>query len=554
METLAQVEAPPERPSAPAVQTVEGGAPVFLDGGPIDLGSVPDLTLTPSPGGIADFIEPAETPVAEPVVAAAPNAEPAVDTPDVPPMADQTGTPYRRWRMPVAVLEGVWTGDNRMIEPEALTWRELPRSLMAKTVTSPGHDGARVVGRIDSAKRVDASQMVDARTGEPYGDGAFAIELEGVFLNDDDATQIAEMIEGQFLRGVSVDMADVTSRLDLYDADGNVIDLDTVDDETMLNATLREVYSAVRITEATITPSEAIEAAYIELLDDDGNVGAAMKPGQPTREQQTAALHTYVSPEPDAVVAGAAPVEPPADWFRRPDAAAYERSINITDEGRVFGLVAPEGVFHIGLVGQRMTVPHSAINYALFTTASVKTAEGDIIPTGCITVGTGHADMRAGVTAAVEHYDNTGTAVADIAVGEDEHGIWFSGALRPDVTPEQIRTLRGSKLSGDWRPWGGNREMVAVLAVNTPGFPVVRQLVASGRPGALVASFGALVPVHPELDEIRELLPDLHAAAERERRAAAREEQHRAAVLASQRERMAALSAAALRDRMGSVG
>ena len=48
-----------------------------------------------------------------------------------------------------------------------------------------------------------------------------------------------------------------------------------------------------------------------------------------------------------------------------------------------------------------------------------------------------------------------------------------------------LRALRASPLSGDWRAAAGGLEMVAVLAVNTPGFPVP-------RPAALVAS-GAVV-------------------------------------------------------------
>jgi predicted component of type VI protein secretion system len=69
----------------------------------------------------------------------------------------------------------------------------------------------------------------------------------------------------------------------------------------------------------------------------------------------------------------------------------------------------------------------------------------------------------------------------DVACGEDEHGIWVHGAVRPDATPEQIRTLMASPPSGDWRNIGGNLELIGVLAVNIPGFPIRRAMAASAN-------------------------------------------------------------------------
>ena len=46
--------------------------------------------------------------------------------------------------------------------------------------------------------------------------------------------------------------------------------------------------------------------------------------------------------------------------------------------------------------------------------------------------------------AAMRHYDDTAIVVADVAIGEDEYGIWLAGAVRPDATEEQIRTLTAS--------------------------------------------------------------------------------------------------------------
>ena len=43
-------------------------------------------------------------------------------------------------------------------------------------------------------------------------------------------------------------------------------------------------------------------------------------------------------------------------------------------------------------------------------------------------------------------------------------------ALRPGLSDEQVRTLRASPLSGDWRYIDGQLELVGALAVNLPGF------------------------------------------------------------------------------------
>ena len=132
------------------------------------------------------------------------------------------------------------------------------------------------------------------------------------------------------------------------------------------------------------------------------------------------------------------------------------------------------GTCHIGLPGRCVEPPRSPSNYAYFRTGAVYTAEGTQVAVGHITLGTGHAGPAASARAAAEHYDNTGTVVVDVAAGEDSHGIWVAGAVRPGTTPDQIRALRAAPLSGDWRTIGGNLELVGALAVNVPGFPVPR--------------------------------------------------------------------------------
>jgi len=155
--------------------------------------------------------------------------------------------------------------------------------------------------------------------------------------------------------------------------------------------------------------------------------------------------------------------------------------LTITNEGRVMGHLATWGSCHLTHTarGKCVTPPRSRSGYRYFNTGHVLTKEGIEVGVGQLTVGTGHADEGLNAKATLAHYDNTGTAVADVTVGEDAFGIWFSGALRPGVSAAKVRTLRASPLSGDWRQIGQYPlELVAALAVNVQGFPVPRP---SGR-------------------------------------------------------------------------
>jgi hypothetical protein len=186
-------------------------------------------------------------------------------------------------------------------------------------------------------------------------------------------------------------------------------------------------------------------------------------------------------------VTAAAPLAPAASWFSDPQLDG-PTPLTFTKDGRVFGHIALWGTCHTGFSQTCVTAPPSHTNYALFRTGALITAEGTEVAVGRITMDTGHAALGLSAAPAAAHYDNTGNAVADVSAGEDAHGIWVAGALRSTVTDEQLRALRSSPMSGDWRTSGGNLELVSVLAVNLPGFPVPRvsAMVASGRTASLI--------------------------------------------------------------------
>jgi len=248
------------------------------------------------------------------------------------------------------------------------------------------------------------------------------------------------------------------------------------------------------------------------------------------------------APEPEVAATSPAPnLADPADlpraeWFKDPGLPMPTPITIVQDKDtgryRLIGHAAAWGVCHIGLglsVGQEgcTVAPHSVTNYAHYRVGAIETDDG-LVPIGRITMGTGHAGANLSAYPAAEHYDNTGTVVADVAAGEDEHGIWLAGLLRPNVTPEQRAELLAATISGDWRWIGGNLEMVATLAVNTPGFPIPRLAVAAsgGRQTALFAAGIVPARVHvgeedqqPVLVSAAEVARELHRLAKADARA-----------------------------------
>ena len=183
-----------------------------------------------------------------------------------------------------------------------------------------------------------------------------------------------------------------------------------------------------------------------------------------------------------------APIKPPAAWFENPGLTAATPMV-VEKDGRVYGHLATWNQKHVGIQGRDVTPPKSDSNYAYFLTGLLESAEGSQIPVGQFTLSGGHAPLEASASEAAAHYDNTDSVFADVNVGEDQHGIWFAGAVRPGLGDLKERVIRSSALSGDWRPIGNSLELIAACSVNAPGFPIPRlAIAASGVHTALVAA------------------------------------------------------------------
>jgi hypothetical protein len=193
----------------------------------------------------------------------------------------------------------------------------------------------------------------------------------------------------------------------------------------------------------------------------------------------------------DAVVAAiTAPDAPPAAWFDNPGLTG-PTPMTVTDDGRVYGHLATWDSCHVGFQNECVLAPRSLTNYGAFTTGEIITEDGSRRRVGQITTGSGHASMSATARTAKEHYDHTGWSAADVAAGEDRHGIWIAGAVRPGLSTAALREFMAADISGDWRRIDGSLELVGIASVNVPGFqksPAVQSRVAAGAVQAMVAT------------------------------------------------------------------
>jgi hypothetical protein len=385
------------------------------------------------------------------------------------------------------VVEGVETGDGRVIDENALSWRELPLPFMATDTTAPGHDGAKLVGQIVKIER-DGSSV--------YGDVML------IDSDDADVLRLQRLIRDGDMRGVSVDLDKVDGQLEIVTDDVSEIVKeveDELDDDTQVVVEELENVTTVPLND----PTMRITAARI--------MGATAVPFPAFAEAQQIvatllAGATRIETEQPTHAPIQAPVHPPASFFADP-ALTGPTPLTVTDDGQIFGHLALWASCHRGF--DVCTPPPRAPggDYTHFHTGEIITDTGERLSVGNVTVDAGHASLSDDSRLAKEHYDHTGWIGAEIRCGEDQHGIWMAGALRSDLAAERVRALMACDVSGDWRAIDGTLRLIGIASVPVPGF--VKQRVASGAPLALVAS----IPVcSADLDPEHDAVADFIAA------------------------------------------
>jgi len=389
----------------------------------------------------------------------------------------------------VLIVEGLPSGDGRMIDTDALTWRDLPVPLMLQTINAAGHDGAVIAGSIHEIER---------KGHEVIG--------RGYFDSGPNGQEAKRLLTEGTMRGVSADIDSVVAELrDESGADVAMEDVLFGDPGAVM-----EVLVEGRIMGATMTPFPAFQEAQLHVIGGDAQIEdvVLVASGSEVRGE----VWRFTSPYPlvgrggesfsvdHSLVASAAtvlelptiPVHPPLAWFAaEDDDLDPAQAFTVYPNGRIYGLVAQWGTCHIGFGDRCVPVPRPHDGYANFRCGHVLTAEGTMVATGPIYADTVHPNLKMNASDAQAFYAHTGCALGDVVLYEGEHGILAAGAVKSDASVESINRLRAAGVSPDWRTISRNLEIVGLLSVNVSGFPVSTALAAS----AGAAEIGGIVPV-----------------------------------------------------------
>lgn len=450
----------------------------------------------------------------------------------------------------VIAREGVYTDDGRLWEPGAFRTMPLPFPARFQRSDIGGHDGAVVIANTEGVRRFEGA----IRAWGTFADGSLTPEVD----------EIQGLMATRMMRGNSIDGSNVMeSNFAVHlDDQGNVFEHYA---STRLRATTFVAVPAFADSEVFLGPpppewllegeplstEQDVPESTTE-LDLDDLVAAVGRIPENLAEYWThgegaakirwgtsgdfdrcrRALAQYVNPgqlsgmcanlhfralgkwpgqeaAADAVlVAALESVKFTAADFDPVDMDG-PTPITITDDGHVYGHLAAWGTCHTGFSDVCVQPPHSQTGYALFHQGAVKLDTGDTLRVGKLTVNAGHAKPTMGLRAATAHYDNSALAAAAVRAYEDAHGIAVSGMIIPGTPDEVVEELRRSPLSGDWRAYNGNLELIAALGVNVPGFPIVGSkdgqqvsLVAAGALQAQVrdqvAELAASIGLHPK--------------------------------------------------------
>lgn len=297
------------------------------------------------------------------------------------------------------------------------------------------------------------------------------IVADVTFDTDAEAREAERLVREEKMPGVSVDLSDVTSEIEIRatDADGFPTDwLETVIEAEIIGATqvAMPAFAEARleVTDAGVVAwlvPEGIETSDRRLIasgalrwrdpaplmfntSSDGHMGSEFV-GNLTNFRRAGEL---------ALVAAADPHLP---TLTKPH----------IEDGKIVGHGAGWGTCHTAFKNACVTAPSSSYKHVSAGVPVYRHPRGDI-----------HAPLSLGLEDAARWYEAHCERVAMAGVGEDDHGIWVNG----DAALDDGEVF----LSGDWRRDGDQLELISFLVVDNPGFPTA--MVASDEQTALTSA------------------------------------------------------------------
>lgn len=386
-------------------------------------------------------------------------------------MAERNRTPVSG---PVAV-EDEPTGDGRLYTAGSFQWAGVLPIPIIWDAEDGDHSGA-TLGAIETLER--------RPRGIIWGDG---------YLEDSDVPEFQALVDRareileQGAVGVSLRYDSPVCEIRVK---RELIEIDAVEEASVDPAPLEEDESGERIVVARYAADDVLEVTtscrvrHLAIVDT-----AAMVMEDGSRFGIAASGHIEVTT--GAIAASAMA----GDWTGRewmfedprfgepgvddrlrydPDRGMWSCPPTLSDDGHYFGHITPMGICLRGRPDRCVIPPDGDLEG--FMRGRAPAAGGR--RTGVVTLaprqGRGHCDVGVGVLQATQFYDG-GWGGADVRVGRDRYGIWFSGMARPGISQEDAYRLCACDVSGHWEyPLNGTKNratLVGLPAVDVGGFP-----------------------------------------------------------------------------------
>lgn len=343
--------------------------------------------------------------------------------------------------------EGVETAEgwiSRVFPAGCFDWRLPP---LTGTVH---HEDENLLGRLDSIERL-GDLIIGRGELDDEGEGPAAVQRRDWI----------HLIENRVINAISVEAGalDTSEECMEEDADGFCI-------------AVRLTFNRYQIGAWSLVTVPGLEGTLIELDPPEAST-------PPVGASESVVASVTV---PDTI---------PDEWLTEPadlpDIDAPDGRVPHVDGARVYGYLCSHTDCHVAFPNYCQTPWRSASGYAYAQVCGpFPTQSGQQVRLAALAVQGGHYPTHGTYgrqwREAQAHYDDPTSCAAYVAVGENEHGVWFSGMLRDGVTDEQMALLTRHQLSGDWRTPvpGGGKELVGMCSVNVPGFVRSLAFAASG--------------------------------------------------------------------------
>lgn len=376
---------------------------------------------------------------------------------------------YARWKAVVA-FDDTETGDGRWFG--SFTWRPGVHALKQFHPSAFG-DEPVIIGHVDSYEKIG---------GVVFGFGVYYDTAEG--------RDCAAMAVSGSLSGVSAEPGGL-GEVEYWEwtEDGP----DSPADGIFIR------FHQYEIGALAVVPIAGFEGAGIfevVLADDDDDLEVDAESGLTAIVASSASLHVLDEYEDDdadfgfgGLVASSSLPEYPAAAFTLPE-SPVPMPLTVFDDLSFAGHLAVHGTCHVAFADRCVRPPTSKLAYAPARQSTIRLDNGLVVRAARISIGSNHAASNLNPRASADFYERESNCAGVADVMDGDVGIWVRGHVYHDADAETLRRFAQAAWSGDWRSVRRNLELIGILSVNFPGFPIPdpKMWIAGKEQRSLVAS------------------------------------------------------------------